>query len=1164
MSFLADWLATWRDYNIDGVPSSGAHDPVKADIRALGTGIDDIFATLEADDALVVVRPYIGLPPPNDFGKDGEVAFDPVARALCGPKVGGAWPATVVSLIGPTGPSAYAGTSTATIAIPVGVSSVSPSTVVVPTQTGLAWTIGDRVRVKVAGAGGVANWFAGEVTAYSGGNLTISADRSAGSGSFSSWTISPTGDLGDAGAGGGSITETPAYTASGGQGDRRAFVAITASAGLVGTGAIANLIDGSTAANTTNGILFTAGKTDGRIVLDFGLLARRVIQEITLAQSAAVSHGSWQAKISNDLVNFTSIGSAFTWNSTSQVVSASSNTLGMRYLVLDQVSGATAGGTYITEITVKIGRDILDGALGLLLGSTSIAVNPSALDRSRKIANTGFVHDIAEYNIEGLRRRKDYTDMLNRVAERRTAARFHADSVGGSGSFDGHDFAFSVQTITQLLTAITTDATYGLYIGAFTSDANCDSYITTNNLRKVRGTWFNNVSTGARRWWTGTPTSPAWADVPDAMRAIPPRTARLALRAGSTFKDATIYALTGLLQVTGVGHGLPPYLDCAPPFAKGSMTLAAGQTKTYTGTITREQYIAGTNPTNAMAMGYPNTPFFQAWQADAIAAANRFDPTGTFRRLARQTSIANVEANPGSIYFVTPNAASSVFYVHPYGDQDPTQVGSDAIKISQLRGGIAGCDADGVEPNVNKLWDHSDFEGLMAGGGVDGHGSFVGGDDVVFRRIGAFDAGYHGMITKSGDHEDCLVCGWDSAIQGIPFTNYKNGGTDRVSMRWRGMYAIQPYGVPADNTTSAYYCHSSNGAYYRQLDIDRMVCVGTTSGSVGQVLKRYLNDFLALPGYGSTVGMAGSILSTNSTLPYDNIQRPIVYGPTANPSPVMCMRAGQTVTGSGNPIGFGAVTNVQIVQHGVFHQTADTSSFGASVYFIAEQCAFTMENNISVKVGTGGGVFTLGSSWTNSVTSVVTAINYGATSTFKFNIHVIDAPLSSNHQLRNMDHAKIPGANIDYNVYVNVNDNLLAISAQNPTQFISFTTDAQFQAAKTTYAANLLGSDAHSVVVSKADADKLFLNGLAGMRAGDYRLNPECTLTFTDGQRIVDLAGPRFHLDWNSKTVQPGPPSYIPKPPGTKNSATQNFYECARFLQAPALWDYKSGTSFLD
>lgn len=86
---------------------------------------------------------------------------------------------------GAAGPSAYAGTSTSSVAIGVGTKTFT-------TQSGLAYFVGQRLIV----AANATAWMEGVVTSYSSTTLVLSVDATAGSGTFASWAIGPTGQPG--------------------------------------------------------------------------------------------------------------------------------------------------------------------------------------------------------------------------------------------------------------------------------------------------------------------------------------------------------------------------------------------------------------------------------------------------------------------------------------------------------------------------------------------------------------------------------------------------------------------------------------------------------------------------------------------------------------------------------------------------------------------------------------------------------------------------------------------------------------------------------------------------------------------------------------------------------------------------------------------------------
>jgi hypothetical protein len=95
----------------------------------------------------------------------------------------------VQGVAGPTGPG-YAATSSTSATIGTG-------SVTMTVPAGLAYAPGARVRI--ASTSGPTNWMEGICTAYAGTALTVNADLINGSGTFTSWTVNITGQVGATG-----------------------------------------------------------------------------------------------------------------------------------------------------------------------------------------------------------------------------------------------------------------------------------------------------------------------------------------------------------------------------------------------------------------------------------------------------------------------------------------------------------------------------------------------------------------------------------------------------------------------------------------------------------------------------------------------------------------------------------------------------------------------------------------------------------------------------------------------------------------------------------------------------------------------------------------------------------------------------------------------------
>jgi hypothetical protein len=77
------------------------------------------------------------------------------------------------------------------------------------TQTGLAYTVGARVRATSAGSGA---WMEGVVSAYTGGVLTFTADSDSGSGTHADWNINLAGQPGATGPAGAGVLSSGSFT----------------------------------------------------------------------------------------------------------------------------------------------------------------------------------------------------------------------------------------------------------------------------------------------------------------------------------------------------------------------------------------------------------------------------------------------------------------------------------------------------------------------------------------------------------------------------------------------------------------------------------------------------------------------------------------------------------------------------------------------------------------------------------------------------------------------------------------------------------------------------------------------------------------------------------------------------------------------------------------
>lgn len=142
-------------------------------------------------------------------------AISPTSMTVNVTEIGGTgtktdWVISLTGLKGATGTTgatpSFSGTSTSSKLIALG-------SIVFTTQSGKAWTVGQRVRASVT-ASPTVNYVEGVITAYSSTTLTFTVDLIGGSGTFAAWTINLAGEKGADGADGTNGTNGTLITVS--------------------------------------------------------------------------------------------------------------------------------------------------------------------------------------------------------------------------------------------------------------------------------------------------------------------------------------------------------------------------------------------------------------------------------------------------------------------------------------------------------------------------------------------------------------------------------------------------------------------------------------------------------------------------------------------------------------------------------------------------------------------------------------------------------------------------------------------------------------------------------------------------------------------------------------------------------------------------------------
>jgi hypothetical protein len=564
----------------------------------------------------------------------------------------------------------------------------------------------------------------------------------------------------------------------------------------------------------------------------------------------------------------------------------------------------------------------------------------------------------------------------------------------------------------------------------------------------------------------------------------------IGLRANSVFTDRTIEPASGFRKLIGFGEGALPLIDCAPAISPGAFTASAGTPGTYEVTLTREAGVS-----------YVNDPQYTMWEV----AAN-----GTRRELVPRASAALVLANPGSVFFVSRSGASTVAFVLPFGSTDPRSDGK-TYKASILKAGV-GLNGDGGG-TTNPAYDSQYIEGIHASGQVDGHGSILSGDDTTMKRCLASYGNKHNIIFKSGYAEDCIAYGWGSNPVGgqIAWTTFRfncEGERARLNRCMAIASEFERYG-------SAFYAHGStapNGQDYDEVVLTQFVAVDCGSITAAAKVQRF-TDTLIISRADSTNPIGG--IDIRTAQPVCEIDRFIWSGIRDGNGPVR--RPSSAIPAS--------TANRAHVRNSLLLSRAGGNTASNGLINIFEATTFNCENNAALL---------LTRPFFNAP-----SISFGAGSTIRDNIILINR--DANHGA--MSYPADANLAVDYNIYIMLFPlRVMQITAGGTTYNIS--SQVSFTAYKTATA-----RDTNSIYIGPAEANTLFLNGVAGALSGDFRLNPNCSLRFTDGTLVVSRAGIREHLDWNRRVVLPGAPARIPRPPLT-------LAESEAYCRNPALWNW--------
>lgn len=182
-----------------------------------------------------------------------------------------------------------------------------------------------------------------------------------------------------------------------GTGDRTDFITVTSDI-TWDSGTSSNLVDGSTTADSSNGVNTPSTiSVDNYILFDFGIDNKKIVSEIKVYAETGDSLGEWTLQGSDDNDTFTDYEvDTLNFTSTSPqvltVATADINTSGHRYWKLKKTTAALNVNRWITEVQFKLASGAPEG----LEYTTSYDVDSSVL----RVVNLGDAPTDAPYVFE--------------------------------------------------------------------------------------------------------------------------------------------------------------------------------------------------------------------------------------------------------------------------------------------------------------------------------------------------------------------------------------------------------------------------------------------------------------------------------------------------------------------------------------------------------------------------------------------------------------------------------------------------------------------------------------------------------------------------------------------------------------------------------------------
>ncbi|MFZ2252628.1 MAG: hypothetical protein WAW13_00470 [Minisyncoccia bacterium] len=1192
----------FRDYVTDGVPASGAHEPIKSDIRA-------IFPYIETADNAIALAGSITVKYALLSSLNADLAHIADTLAIVyndGTNNG------IYYKIGGSGSGSWAlasGFSAATGAMPeFVVASGAP----------------------VSGDGSDGDYYIDTDD----GSLYGPKD-STGSPIWPDTGYSLMGPTGATGAA--SYVVTTSYANEGGQGDRTALFR-SREAGFHQSGTASSLIDGDDTNDATHSVYVTGSVTSAKYAewrAQQG--SRYVIDEFAVrhatARAANGAQGTWkfQAKQFGEAA-WTDVTAATELNPPNTSGTGDANVLQIIAATRQYTNGQVKGfdlyrmvgvsgtGTALdanrlVEVEFKIGtaadhlvKTVPSG------GSADYVLTKADSDTAGPLY---WAAKDSDTQATGLRYAKQQEQNARR-AERRSRARYFIDGTNGSDTYTGESSITAKATIGGLikrlaLTKGSFSKTGGYtYVYQYTLDKStvasvypkgselAVAYSTSGNTEPQ---WFDKVASLAE---LDAATGPAMYIAPSEAGAktqtvyikavsggnpvsdtnsysvvlAPPKSAFVAFRAGTTDISASFETPNGFTWVGAYGEGSLPHIDCGRTLVGANWTLST-EAAVGGGANTTVFEVAVTMEAN---LRYLNDQRFMLTETDA---------TGKVWPAIQAASLAAVATNPGQVWWGDPttpatqarSALSARMFYRPRYSTNPTGAGDGktyrvaarkaGISIIQNTAAFEGATGDGQE-----------IEGIRSSLALDGHGAILSNTDATVRRCLVSWGSKHAFIIKSGRWEDCIAFGGyrgsssdqdffaftfyapealaiDAVMEGsgVVFPDHYKCGT--ASLYAHGSTSNSPL------TATMRRCFTYNAGAWQPL------ARGLTSWEdiLSRELETYRGVYANLAALTADTGASDGefgLVTSDATVGNRKFYRwnAAIVTPAWESAEWANGQIGLPLPTATHPNKTGFV-NRALLKSGTRDLIVLASAGGTT----NRSAAMTVRNSVLHKLRgpTAGACISLNRACKPIVENNFFVTNVDGTSavylneatvgsTFRHNI-IYDLHTASDGAtlIEYAVDGGVGGTNIsqDYNVYCMPlgGTRVLKVGGTNYT-ISSKTTFATYQAAMVSRGLTI---DANSVWLDAEDCKNLFVGDPA---LGDYRLRKGTlyaadgtALTFVDGSPInsgAHMAGPLEHMNWNSRQILEGAPGALPIPPKTEAN-------CELYCRAPWLWDWYAG-----